>query len=274
MDVAFCTEDGSQYSVNQFAALAPDVIQRKRRFLMCLGTGCQAQAYYRKASRSGQAACFGAYHTEGCEFAAFPNADIGLHGGEDEDVLVNDGSLIVLDLNYGAAPEARGPVEPGMPNPRVGGGRHLGPGRREAVAHRRLSTILRNLITTESFRNSTQQIRFEDRDVGPVNQFFKNFLNVEPVDQNRYKGYWGFISHARYDEGMALWLNTGSRGELSCVIRREIVPEFLGRFGLSEPEEELAGAHILLLGTLQVSGWGKPYIALDDISGITVKLAP
>ena len=145
MDNAFCTVDNQTYTAYQFSQLDMSTISQFRKFLEC--PNCHAPAFFRKKARNGQAACFGARpHNMGC----IENAPLSrLINGEndDEDVLHNDGQIIVLDLNYGAAEPVNHITEDMNGNGIGRGVRFSGNGDRpNAVAHRRLSTILRSLI--------------------------------------------------------------------------------------------------------------------------------
>lgn len=275
MDVAYCSEDDTCYSVEQFSQLPPHELQRKRRFLSCVGQNCLAQAYYRKASTSGQAACFGAYHVDGCDYATQQGISIEPHGGSDLDVLENDGNRIILDLDYGSEDQVpKGPIAPNLPVAGGNGGRFAGGGRAKAMSHRRLSTFLRNLMGSESFRNSKQHVILDDKDAGTVEGFFKNFGKINLNEYHaKYLGYWGFISHAKLDGNGALWLNTGTNADLSILIADEVVKQFCERFNLKDPEEELAGSNVLVLENLWFSSGKKPYIKVKDISCVTIRLA-
>jgi hypothetical protein len=58
MKLALCTLDQEQYDAADFADNSSDWIAKHRLHLECIA--CQGPAFFRKASTSGQAACFGA----------------------------------------------------------------------------------------------------------------------------------------------------------------------------------------------------------------------
>ena len=60
MDTALCTIDNKRYDIASFSKLDEQILSSLRRALVC--QECNAQGYYRKASRDGKPACFGAYH--------------------------------------------------------------------------------------------------------------------------------------------------------------------------------------------------------------------
>jgi len=136
--------------------------------------------------------------------------------------------------------------------------------------HRRLSTLLRNLIHSEDFRNSDQLIAIAEGEFR-VREFFVEFSEITDEYEGRYRGYWGLISDAASsrDEPSSLWLNSGGRDDVSVVIDAASTREFYERFPLDDLED-LAGAYALVFGELRVSRNGKKYLAVGDISKITV----
>lgn len=272
MDIAKCTLNEETYTAVSFSKLPPNELSNKRKKLVC--TECQAEAFFRKSSRSGQSACFGARpHIEGCTFASPETQTVEAEGG-DEDIVHNPGQIIEIDLNFGAAP-LNVDIEPNENN-ETGQGRrgvHVGRGTRpNANMHRRLSTLLRNLINSIEFRNSIQQIEIEGRDATSVKNFFINFNDITNVHDEKFHGYWGMLTDARIGDGGTLWLNSGGRGAVSCVIPSENVDAFYTRYNI-EDEEEFAGAYILIIGTKNTSQNGKQYIKATSVNHLVVRLS-
>lgn len=272
MDDARCTLDNKIYQALRFSALPPSELYSKRRDLVC--HECNGPAFFRKASRSGQAACFGARpHKDGCTLAASEYEQNNIGPGDDQYILVNPGQRIVIDLNFGTQPTDRH-NDPDEPN-NVGGrgGRFVGDGERpNAKMHRRLSTILRNLIKSEQFRTSRQVIEIVDVGEFAVADFFVRFSAAAVMQNVKCRGYWGMIADARLDQKGVLWLNSGGRNDMSICVPEQFVPELYQRFRVSK-EEDLAEAYALVLGTLSNSQAGKKYVQAEDISFITLRLA-
>ena len=262
MDTARCTEDNISYHATVFAQLAPAELERKRKALEC--DSCRGEAYFRKASTSGQDACFGARpHRPGCP-AATPESGRVDPGGEEQDILDNPGEIIDLDLNYGAAP-AHNPARPADPaTPNTGrGGRYTGQGARpQARSRRRLRPILRNLIYSHQFRNSTQVINIPGRGPFAIRDFFIHIGEIGANLVTLSRGYWGMIaSVGPADDQGSLWLNSGSYRSYSVLVPAEAVPELLRRAGKATAEG-LTGCHLLVLGELQCSGNRKLWVRL------------
>jgi hypothetical protein len=269
MDAARCTLDDVVYQSMRFAALPPNELARKRIFLVC--PECRGPAFFRKASCSGQAACFGARpHEEGCRLAAseYEQNDIGT--GDDQDVLENPGQRIVLDFNFGASNDRHN--DPDAPvNAGGRGGRFVGGGARpDAAMHRRLSTILRNLMMSGQFRTSRQIVEIAGVGEFTVGNFFVPFGTVAAVHDNQYRGYWGMVVSARFGQTGALWLNSGGRDDMSVCVPEQFVNELYERFRITD-EEDLAGIYALVLGTLRTSQGGKKYVQVEDLGFITLR---
>lgn len=264
MDVARCTLDGEKYYATVFAKLPTVDLQKKRRHLVCFE--CGWPAYFKKESVSGQGACFGARpHRSGCDMAA-PESERGDGGGDEQDILRNAGNHIVLDLDFGGAPNVHG-VPGGGEDGGSRGGRFTGTGARpDAHSRRRLGPILRNLIYSEQFRNSTQTIGVPDRGPLAIRDFFVGFEDIAAQHVERFRGYWGVVYDAKAGKDGSIWLNTGKEDDLSVLLSSEQKIELYTRYGIKKLAH-LEGAHLLVLGTLMLSKNGKEkrYIKLEDI---------
>lgn len=270
MDVARCTLNNRQFTAQQFEQLPADELEQNRRNLVCVG--CGYQAFFRKASRRGVAACFGARpHGPQCQLGAedYPRQEGGI--GADEEIRQNDGVLVV-DLAFGAAPgELHIDQAPEIDQRNRGGRAIQGDGRHRAQSHRRLSTLLRHLRHSPGFRNSMQQLEAPGQIRTSVRDFFIEFQDIENRHLGRVGGFWGMITDARQGAD-ALWLNSGGRRDISICVPDDIAGAFLGRFDIDDPED-LAGAYVLVIGTPLVSQYGKAYLPLNDIAFITADLA-
>lgn len=272
MDVARCTEDGHTYEAVEFSQLPPIELARKRRLLCC--PECNGPAFFRKASRSGRAACFGARpHAGGCGLAA-PEHDVQPDGqGTDQDALNNPGGRIVVDFNYGAQEQPEHEEAPGLPRNPNRRGRFVGEGDRpDARMHRRLSTLLRNLVEAPNFSQSDQLLEIEGRDEIAVRDFFVPLDAVSEEHARMYRGFWGMISDARFAADGTLWLNSGGRDDVSFCVDEEHVDAIYDRYGVDD-EEDIAGAYVLVFGTLRVSQNGKLYCLVTNPGYMALRLA-
>lgn len=272
MDVAHCTADGRNYSAISFEALADHLIEFYRRQLVC--PECRGPAFFRKESRSGQAACFGARpHAQNCSLAAVDSTS-GAGGGPDREERINHGERIEIDFNYGGSPIVH--VEPGDLDDRNGRGGRFGGGQRQrtAVSHRRLSTLLKNLMHSPDFRRSDQLIALPQGEYR-VRDLFVKFDEIDDRHINSFRGYWGMITDAglsKYDP-KSLWLNSGARDDVSVVVDASLSEPFLQRFPVKDVDE-FSGSYVLVFGELKVSNTAlkKKFIANRDVSVITLSL--
>jgi hypothetical protein len=269
MDIALCTEDGNQYTAHDFSRLLPLELQRKRRLLQCIE--CFAPAFFRKESTHGQAACFGARpHAPNCSLRAFDNDLIaGTQGYDDE--IFNPGDRIVIDLNFGGIDQPINAEPTDGMNARGRARRFVGSEQRpDAVMHRRLSSLLRTLISAPNFRYSEQIIEITDQGSLPAREFFVEFPFVTHQYSGQFRGYWGMLTDARFGVDGALWLNSGGRADISVCVQAEHVQDVMARYHMND-EEDLAGAYILVLGTVRISSANKLYCIVEDPSMITIR---
>lgn len=279
MDYAICTINNEKYKAIDFEKLDASELAQKRRFLKCK---CGGPAFFRKASKSGQAACFGARpHKDGCDLAAPENESIGGTLTNEEKEYFNSGKEIVIDLNYGAKKVTYIVETDDDDNNKKSKGKHYSAqnGKGEAKPHRRLSTILKALMNDETyFKNSKQKIDLEGYSYSSA-KLFKNFseITTEYVDDiinnnpHTRRAIWGMISDAQYDkmETSSIWINTGGNDTISILVDKTISSSFTKRFKINDLEN-LSGKYVLAIGKLNKSKNDKIFLKLNEIAYITV----
>ncbi len=250
MDTAKCTLNGELYTASLFSTLPPNELAHKRKHLIC--PECQADVYFRKASRNGQSACF-VCRTHAIDCSLSSSETQGLESGKvDEEIVHNLNQSFELDINVEITPTT-------LPTPS------------ENKTHVTLSQLLRNLVNSPEFRKSDKKIVIEDPNTTRnVDNFFVHFYDVNNTNNEDVYGFWGILSDARLDSNGSLWLNAGGIGEVSCVIPCELVDDFYKHYKL-EDEEELSGAYTLIIGTKKTSANGKDYIKLKNINHIVIR---
>lgn len=269
MDVARCTADGITYTIQLFESRGESFISEFRRLLVC--PECSGPAFYRRESTSGQGACFGArpHHLQ-CTLGA-AEAKRGGTIGPNEHEIIHQSEKIVVDFAFGAH-EFVHPDPPVTPDEPFGhGGRFIQEGgRRTSHMHRRLSTLLKNLIYSEVFRRSEQLIALPEGEYR-VKDFFVNFSSVANISIGSYCGFWGMISDAGLfpKDKPSLWLNSGGREAVSVVIDVALGEGFQKRYPIFELEK-FSGSYVLVFGELRLSKNNKPYISVKDINKITL----
>lgn len=102
MNDARCDHPNAEpvYSIYQFQRLTAIEIEKYRHRLFCVD--CGAEAFYRRKSTNGNAACFGSnYHTSECEAAAPSpkNKKIVKHAVE-VDQIITDSEEVIFDFGF------------------------------------------------------------------------------------------------------------------------------------------------------------------------------
>ncbi|MFW5450813.1 MAG: hypothetical protein ACKE9I_04360 [Methylophagaceae bacterium] len=274
MDIARYTEDGDVYYIEGFAHLPSEELAQKRRFLQC--AECGGPAYFRKASRSGQAACFGARpHKPGCSFAT-PEHSLSDDGqGDEQDRLINSGETIVIDLNFESTSESQTKAKniDGTPSSRRRLGSFLGDGSRpESKMHRRLSSLLLNLTGGTNFHESNQILEIEGYPDMTVKDFFVPIEKISNEDVGSFRGLWGMLSCANTKPRGSLWLNGSGQNTINFCLDNRLIGHLFKKYGIEE-DEELSGAYILVLGIPLLSPNDTLYCAIKDLSHVTLRLA-
>jgi hypothetical protein len=273
MDTAHCTVNNQRYLAFNFAQLQPAEKAQKRHALIC--PECDGVAYFRKASKSGQAACFGARHEENCSLTAGEYEQNSIGPGDDQNILENSGQHIILDFNFGAVDDRHNDQD-APPNAGGRGGRFTaGYAKSNAEMHRRLSTILTNLVTSDQFRASQQIIEIPGSGEFTVKDFFVQLKDATSTHINEYRGYWGKIVNARPDARFgnnALWLNSGNHKDMSVCIPEHLINLLCERFRISRSNvSELNGKYLLVIGSLIAAASGKKYVQVADLGYVTIK---
>jgi len=259
---ALCTLDGQIYDAADFNQDAD--FEAKRNDLVC--TICEGSAYYRSITRNGRAACFGAHHEDDCLFATVRNAD-GDGNGRTVTNLFTTGQRIIVNLNTGATAAGNNlPQSAVVAGQGTQRGNNTGGTTPRAVTYRSKRKLLRALMDSAVFRTSVQPIEVPGQGTSTVAEFFVKFTDVTHAHRDTYHGYWGIITSVRPD-GNTLWFNTGSPRTVSIFLDSQFKDEFLQRYPVTRDYGELAGAHMLVFGTVTRStATGKLFIPIPDLN--------
>ncbi|SOT45110.1 hypothetical protein [Burkholderia cenocepacia] len=267
MDTARCNADGRVYTAPEFEALPANEIVDKRRSLVCVE--CNGPGFFRRKSRSGQAACFGARpHAPSC---TTPDTESRTLKGtpEDHEPFVNLGDHVEVDLSFGSrqvhvVPPRDGDERP-TPEDARRGRRFTGTTGRTAVSRRRPSSLLRMLVESENFRNSGTTIAIPNHIQGTPREVFVEFSEIEQdALVGQYRGYWGFVAEGKMDANDALWLNSGGTGDVSVLVPPDLVGVLFERYGATDAED-FTGAYVLVFGYLRLSKRNKQFVRVEDV---------
>ena len=274
MQTAMCHQDGAIYNAPSFGNLNPDEIEEKRGLLSC--PGCRRHSYFRKEARNGRAPCFCAHHEPGCEFAApSPTARSDSSGLGRFSPGVLD-KPIVVDFAYGSwdggvQGNGRQPVNSSLAaNP---SGQQMQGGSSSVSSHRRLSTLLRDILVVPDFVRSPQTLYVQGIGQTRVWDFFVNFRQLNQTHLGQLLGHWGALTFAWQGSSGGLWLNSenGGPADLGICVPARLVDALYERHAIHsgsawEPESCFA----LVVGTVHLSQGGKPYIEVADLCNVAV----
>lgn len=266
MNNARCTDDGAIYTADNFSRLFSEDLEWKRRLLQC--PECGGPAFFRNASLNGRGACFGARpHAHGCGMAAQDYERLLNGVGEGQDALQIPRGKIVVDFGYGS------PAQPEYVDGTGRASRIPDDGyRHDFQEHRRPSTLLRLLIGSPAFRNSDSLIEVHEKSEIHVRDLFVPLLSVTDQYLGLFRGFWGLLSGVGFSEDQStLWFNSGGLDTISFCLDTKCLPEFTQRYRVRD-EEDIAGAYVLVFGTLKVSPVGKLYCAIEDLDFMALRL--
>jgi hypothetical protein len=273
MDIAFCASDKKTYDIASFSQLSSHLLDSLRRTLFC--KECNGKAYYRKKSRDGKPACFGAYHEDECQYkletssSRFDPATI-----EEVNSLVTNNEIIDVKFETYTAqqPNASGNTSASLSSSRSAGGQqHTRQSQNVRNTTKGLRSLLRMLMHTDSFATSDIAINTGATHPYKAKNLFVNFDAIDESQIDKWRGYWGVISHADTE---LHWINTANEQDVSIPVAK--IKDYLCEtFNINSPDD-LAGATVLVFGKLCVSSSEKKkwYIKItnDDPARIFIQL--
>lgn len=279
MQYAQCTEDNQVWEADRFAALSADILESKRKNLICVE--CGEFAWFRKESTHGHPAHFCAHHKEDCNLRVNyvvvdeQKNDPALAEGE---VAAGNAIIVRLDQERGGQVDIAEVQRPPISTQGEGGRTFILPGAgRESIQQSTLRRILLRLVQSPDFRISNLQIVFYKNENkvlirGSVREVVTNFANITyEQHDNRVMLFWGPIASAKKTQDEKLWLNSSDRYQsVSVAIFQDILEEFLTMFHIDDLDE-LAGAHVLVAGVCHFAATGKPVIWCSSPKYIVVR---
>ncbi len=248
---AICTYGGNRkiYDIFSFQKLDDSDIEKYRQHLICPDSNCGAEAYFRRKSKDGKAACFGSrYHNQGCSEARSSKQ----HVREIEDAIevakvLADSSKVTFDFkvsmlhhpeaqnrkadlksqNEGSKPQTDLAVVVKYPN--------LG-----------MEKSLNSLMRGSDLNRSDTIILIDEKYPYKAKNLFVNFSDAEAADSPkdaRPKMFWGTISHSDVDME---WLNPADCDDIGIPIKK-YKKQIFERFNIEE-RRDVEGAGLILFG--------------------------
>lgn len=271
MDFAKCTLDGTDYGAYKFSKLTDLDISKMRKHLIC--KECDAKAYFKKKSKSGQAACFGARpHNANCKLGTDESQTCTGTLLDDERELINEGNFI--NVNFDFSTNITTHITPtddeGVEKSDTGSTHSSSNGISTAKSKRKLKSLLNMLLNDPDFSKSTQKIDIGEKYPFNASTIFKEFSNLTDSDLSKTRGVYGQIFDVN-EFNTDIWLNSGGFDDCSVVIEENLHDVFYKRFPDYDDLENLNGKYVLCFGKVLKSNNDKYFIKLDDISKIVFK---
>lgn len=262
MKFAYCITDGQNYEASDFASRPSEWISAHRTELEC--PLCHNLAFFRKASRSGQAACFGARpHDTACDLAVPPSDHAERAVKVDADVLTNKGRNFELRLpSRKRAMKSVLATNQTTDLGRIGAQFVKWRKNNETSSSINAKECLINLVLSENYRESDQTIRPPHGTRMQIKDFFVPLRQADTASSD-IRGYWGSLYDYRELEDGTVWLNAGKRTHMSVLMNPGTLTELLASYGL-EGVEDLIGVYVLVIGQLQVSRNSKLFLKPRD----------
>jgi len=271
MDFAKCTLDNKVYGASNFSELKD--LNHKRKFLIC--NECGNPAYFKKTSKSGQAACFGARpHKENCSLISVDSDSLVGTLENDEKELINSGNEIKVDFNFGTQQIVHtiANSEDAHANNRRASSHSNQNGIGRATSTRRLKSLLNMLINDPVFAISKQKIDVGHKYPYNASTIFKNFNSLDDTQIQQFRGVYGQIFDVKMTSENVLWINSGGFNAFSIVVSKDFQNNFFNRFEQYKDDvDQLCGKYVLCFGEIKKSKNQKFYIELDDITKIVFK---
>lgn len=273
MDIAFCTSDKNSYDIASFSKLTTNLLDTLRRTLIC--QKCSGKAYYRKKSRDGKPACFGAYHEDWC-LPKSENTSPKLDPETIEEVnsIITNSETIAIKFETYTANQLAQKNTNSSPTPSSTSAHSLQytqQPQRVRDTTKGLRSLLRMLMHTDSFATSEVAINTGAPHPYKAKNLFVNFDKINENYLEKWRGYWGVISHADPEIN---WLNTANEYDVSIPVNKLKI-YISSTFNIDYPDD-LAGATILVFGKLSVSKSEKKKwyikVSYDNPAYIFIKL--
>lgn len=251
---AVCTygEKRKTYNIFNFQKMSNSDIEKYRQYLECPNPKCAAEAYYRRQSVDGKAACFGSrYHVQGCnEGRSSPQREREVKHALEVDKIIANSSEVIFDF-FATDSKPSGESKTARPSKPKPAGLGSTKSHTGAVASVRNTVLgmeiaLNSLMRGSDLAQSDTIITIDEKYSYKAKNLFVNFADTEPADNPkdaRPKMFWGTISHSDADME---WLNPADCDYVGIPIKKH-KDKIFNRFKITE-RRDLEGAGFILFG--------------------------
>ncbi len=251
---AVCTYGGKRKTFNilNFQKLPNSDIEKYRQYLECPNPKCSAEAYYRRKSTDGKAACFGSrYHVQGCkEGRSSPQREREVKHAQEVDKIITDTSEVIFDFFAADSKQPANNRESRQARFKLSNTKsaksHTGAVVSTRNAILSMEKALSSLLRGSDLAQSDTIIAIDEKYLYKAKNLFVNFADAEPAEnlkEARPKMFWGTISHSDADME---WLNPADCADVGIPISRH-KSRIFKRFKITE-RRDLEGAGFILFG--------------------------
>lgn len=251
---AVCTYGGKRktYNIFNFQKLSNSDIEKYRQHLECPNAKCAAEAYYRKKSVDGKAACFGSrYHIERCnEGRSSPQLEREAKHALEVDKIIADSSEVIFDFFAAGSGQSRESKSVHQSKFKPSCSRstksHTGSSATVRNSVLGMEKALNSLLRGSDLAQSDTIITVSEKYRYKAKNLFVNFADAKPADSSkgaRPKMFWGTISHSDIDME---WLNPADCNDVGIPIQR-YTDKIHKRFRITQ-NRDLEGAGLILFG--------------------------
>ena len=110
----------------------------------------------------------------------------------------------------------------------------------------------------------------DDNTRGTVKTVCTHAHAVTLNDLGKRRVYWGTIQFPRPSDTGGAWLNTGSRGTLTVVLKKPNLEALLAAKGLDDVED-LSASYFAYIGPLRPGPFGGPLLFADELDWLAIR---
>ncbi|WP_394166292.1 hypothetical protein [Photobacterium piscicola] len=251
---AVCTYNGKRktYNIFNFQKMSNSDIEKYRQYLECPNPKCAAEAYYRRQSVDGKAACFGSrYHIQECKEgrSSRQREREAKHALEVEKIIAGTIEIIFDFFSTNSKPSG-GSKADRTSKPKLTGVGNIKPHTGTVTTIKNpvlcMEMALNSLMRGSDLAQSDTLITIDEKYSYKAKNLFVNFADIEPADTSkdaRPKMFWGTISHSDADME---WLNPADCDDIGIPIKN-YKNKIFNRFKITE-RRDLEGAGFILFG--------------------------
>ena len=134
-----------------------------------------------------------------------------------------------------------------------------------------LDTLLRRLVRTPAFRDSTATLLLPDAPRGTIRTLCVEAMDADLSLQNRRRLFWGTIRYAHNDED-GVWFNLGRKGAPTLRLKAEVLAALLARHGVVDAEELQGASFLAFVFLRKARASERLFLFIDELDWFALRL--